>query len=76
MSTVEYNGILENWYIQKYPRFDGYIILGNIYGDTKGRFYEGQFIHTSLIDNKVKPKKGKIVPTLNSKYKLGMPRYD
>lgn len=60
-------GRLENWTIQKYPQ--GVIYWGNIYGDTKDRFYDGQYIHTSLVTSR----DGQIIHTLNSTYELGKP---
>lgn len=69
----EYNGVLQDWTVDGYGRS---VVWGDIYGDTKGRFPEGTWIHTSRI---VEPqdlttlKEGMIVETLNSKYLLGQP---
>lgn len=60
-------GRLENWTIQKYPQ--GEIYWGNIYGDIKGRFADGDYIHTSLITKRDE----QIIHTLNSTYELGKP---
>lgn len=58
-------GRLENWTIQKYP--EGEIYWGSIYGDNKGRFLDGTFIHTSLVTSRA----GDLIHTLNSTYILG-----
>lgn len=64
-------GRLENWV------WDGVhsVIWGFIYDDEKGRFRDGTWIHTSLIDRtKFKElKSGNVVKTLNSSYLLGEP---
>lgn len=71
---LEITGRLENWYFD--PIFD--IIWGNLYDDSKGRFYDGQWIHTSSIPKlkELRPKfrKGYKVRTLNSIYLLGKKR--
>lgn len=58
---------LENWRIEK-TRY-GQIYWGNVYGDAKGRFYDGQHIHTSLVVKR----EGQVIYTLNSVYQLGRP---
>ena len=68
--SEEHNGVIENWV----PYF-GVAIEGLIYGDTKGRFYDGQLIHTSYVllkaEDFLKLKEGDIIETRNSTYKLG-----
>lgn len=61
--TIEIHGTLERWAEDK--KYN--VIWGFIYGDTKGRFRDGTWIHTSNIVER----KGKIIKTLNSTYKLG-----
>lgn len=67
MSNEEVTGRLENWYLH------GYVLLvGDIYDDIRGRFEDGQSIHTSAIkDNGDNIKEGDVVQTRNSRYLLG-----
>ena len=60
-------GKLERWRIQRYPQ--GVIYWGFIYGDTKGRFRDGAYIHTSLVEKREE----QTIYTLNSVYELGKP---
>lgn len=60
-------GKLEQW--SKDPMFN--IYWGYVYGDTKGRFRDGTWIHTSSV---VKVEDG-FVHTLNSLYELGEPMF-
>lgn len=53
--------LLYNWH-----RF-GQKIIGEIYGDTKGRFKDGELIRTSTVERF----DGDLVFTRNSVYKLG-----
>lgn len=57
-------GTLENWT----HYFNG-TILGEIHGDTKGRFIDGHLVKTSTV---IKTE-GSIIYTRNSVYKLGCP---
>lgn len=69
--SEEHNGTLQSW------RYDSHyhVVWGMIEGDTKGRFADGAWIHTSwLRHNKEEVgnfKEGDIISTRNSKYKLG-----
>lgn len=65
-----HNGRLENWVVDPFGRN---VIWGEIFGDTKKRFEDGAWIHTSSIDPDFinKAKEGDIVVTLNSSYLLG-----
>lgn len=65
MST-EVNGVLRDWYLA--PCMSGHLANGNIYGDTKGRFPDGMFIHTSLILSG--PDENGVIVTRNSSYRL------
>jgi hypothetical protein len=66
---MEATAILENWH--KVDVMDGeFIIYGQIFNDTRGRWPNGTPIHTSGIKNR-KCKKDDIVITRNSTYKLG-----
>lgn len=62
---MEIHGRIENWWR------DRNVIRGNIYGDTKGRFPEGHFIHTSRVVSG--PDADGVITTLNSAYRLGEP---
>ncbi len=58
-------GRLENW---SYKEGD-LLVWGNVYDDTKGRFEDGSYIHTSQIVHL--DIEGGHVRTLNSLYLLG-----
>ncbi len=59
---------LENWERVWVSKEQGLSYLtGLVYDDTKGRFYDGQVIHTSLVEQLTDDK----VYTLNSVYELG-----
>lgn len=60
---MRYDAIIKN-----YVR-EGNVIWGYIYGDSKGRFVDDTFIHTSRIVNI----KDDILETRNSVYKLEEP---
>ena len=62
----EVTGRLENWY-----RW-GSMIVGDVYGDVRERFEDGQSIHTSSIKgDRDNLKEGDVVQTRNSRYLLG-----
>ena len=69
--SEEYNGVLHRW------RYDPsyHVVWGMIEGDTKGRFDDWTWIHTSWLRHKKEEvaafKEGDIISTRNSKYKLG-----
>ena len=66
----EITGVLEDWKV--IPILGRKVLLGYIYGDSKGRFEDGTIVRTSLLTGKTTDlKKGGIVTTLNSVYKLG-----
>ncbi len=63
------DGVLEDWIA--YP-FGGSRINGKIYGDSKGRFNDGEVVTTStVVEGDIK--EGSIVKTRNSSYRLGKP---
>ena len=53
------------------------VAYGFIYDDKKGRFFDDEWIRTSIIvEDNLNPKmyqKGDVIETLNSKYLLGEP---
>lgn len=61
-------GMLKNWQIHKTAN-DGRFATGYLYGDTKGRFVDGQLIRTSLL-REIVPGGGESwhLVTLNSVY--------
>lgn len=61
----EVTGRLENW---RWSPLE-HVYWGNIYDDIRGRFFDGQYIHTSYVICA----EGDIAHTLNSTYKLGKP---
>lgn len=68
--TVALTGRIENWYLDVY----GFPFLwGQVYDDTKGRFKDGEHIHTSRItETQVSElQSGYVLETANSIYLLG-----
>lgn len=64
-------GTLENWWYDK-----GWMCFrGNLYGDTRGRWVDGQHIYTSHCPMP-EAKEGDIIKTMNSFYLLGRPFSD
>ncbi len=67
----EFTGTLEDWWYDEI----NHVIWGNIYGDSKGRFREGAYIHTSNLRMSKKEmldhQEGDEVLTMNSRYRLG-----
>ena len=62
-------GRLENWSVRDWG--EGRIIVwGNINGDTKGRFSDATYIHTSDFPA-IPLKDGDVITTRNSVYLLG-----
>ena len=62
----EVTGRLENWY-----RWSS-MIIGDVYGDVRERFEDGQSIHTASIKgDRDNLKEGDVVQTRNSRYLLG-----
>lgn len=68
---MKITGILEGWRIDSVFT----IVWGFIYGDTKKRFRDGTWIHTSDVKGirSMNLKEGDIIETRNSFYKLGKP---
>ena len=66
------NGILEEWILS-----EG-MIFGRVYNDTKKRFKDGEYIHTSTVLESSTPdlEEGSIIETRNSVYLLGKPAAD
>ena len=72
---VDVTGTLEDWRVQKFPGEGAseFIIWGYVWGDKKGRFSNGQYIHTAGIshDQLDDLDNGTLVTTRNSTYRLG-----
>ena len=72
MTTENIDGVLENWLISDigWPA-----VVGDLYGDRKGRFLEGERVHTSTVEeiDTGEPREGSPVTTRNSLYRLGKP---
>lgn len=73
---MEITGRLENWTYDKLYN----VVWGHIYDDTRGRFADGERIHTSDIPSTRHNGRdasqfveGSIISTLNSHYLLGKP---
>lgn len=56
----------------KAARWDNrvYVVWGHIEGDTKGRFRDGQLIHTSKVTSCEWGEKPEIIETYNSIYRV------
>lgn len=66
-------GWLENWFV-----FADRQLWGNIYGDTRGRFEDGQHVVTDAVLSPLlrELKEGMYVTTAIGVYLLGKPRED
>ncbi len=67
---MDITGRLENWKVQEAGR----LVWGNLYDDVRGRWKQGQRIHTSSLPGTFdmsKLKEGQVITTLNSVYLLG-----
>lgn len=64
---------LENWKIVYKPASLGvekaFYLVGEIYNDEKGRFVDGKWVRTSLVE-RMDTEKG-YARTMNTKYELG-----
>lgn len=69
MSKQEYNAVLQDW--QVFRRGTTTILLGNVYGDDKNRFQDGDGIRTSNVTSPAPFIEGNIVQTRNTRYLLG-----
>lgn len=71
-APVQVTGRLEKWVVdQVHP-----IVWGRIFGDTRGRFPDGLWIHTSVVPALAEGaslSEGQVIKTLNSTYLLGVP---
>lgn len=68
---MEITGKLENWHVAC-PVRGVYILCGRVFGDTKGRFSDGELIHTSQLHCNYKElKEGGVARTRYSNYLLG-----
>ena len=63
-NNVQITGVLRNAQ-PKYLTTGGYVV-GNIYGDVRGRFPDGSLIHTSFVVRQ----EGDLIFTLNSVYRV------
>ena len=63
---TDVTGRLENWWYDSL----NHVFWGNIYEDVRGRWHDGQHIHTSMCHNP-DAKEGDIIKTRNSRYLLG-----
>lgn len=68
MQEYAVTGILKNW--SRAGTDDLHIYWGNLYGDTKGRWADGTYIHTSKVTHTEEMEDHFIVHTLNSVYLL------
>lgn len=67
MSNENVTARLEGWW------FDGVVMYGSIYGDTRGRWNDGHPIHTSYVTSDGPYAEGEVIQTKNSRYLLGKP---
>lgn len=69
MGTLDFDAVLKEWWIVAFC--DGIAIVGQMYGDAKGRFPDGRWIMTSKV--LTPPRKvvnGNVIRTRNSRYLL------
>ena len=62
-------GRLENWHIEAWG--ECHVVVGDIYDDIHGRFWDGSSIHTSAVET-TDIQEGDVVNTRNSRYLLGV----
>jgi len=69
----EITGTLRNWYVEMVNETEG-IVWGHVFGDSRRRFRDGTFIHTSgvIVANHALIE-GEVIQTRNSRYLLGTP---
>lgn len=70
MNETKVTGRLEKWSYDP----TNHMFWGRVYGDSKGRFADGTYIHTSMC-HKPDAKEGDIIKTHYSTYLLGE-KYD
>ena len=69
MGTLDFDAALKEWWVVTF--FDGIAVVGQIYGDTKGRFPDGRWIMTSkVVTRRPKVVSGNVIQTRNSRYLL------
>ena len=69
----DYDGIIEYWWVEPFGETSA-LFHGLIFSDRKGRFPDGYAMHTSEVRDFHDKRKGDIIVTRNSKYKLGRSR--
>lgn len=69
LTDREITGRLESWWYDEL----NHVLWGNLYEDTKGRWWDGAQIHTSVLSMPRNPdlSEGMIIKTRNSTYLLG-----
>lgn len=73
INLKDVDGTLDNWNVHRFS--DGSVLVyGYIKGDKKGRFEDGDYIHTSYCLDDCVFEEGSIIKTRNSTYLLGSPR--
>jgi len=69
MAALRFDAVLKEWWVVTF--LDGVAVIGQIYGDTKGRFPDGRWIMTSRVVTPVpRVASGKVIQTRNSRYLL------
>mgnify|MGYP000344747418 CR=1 FL=1 len=68
--TILLTGKLRNWFYDPTKN----IVWGNIYDDSRSRFPDGTWVHTSDVTTPLEDiKQGEIIHTMNSHYLLEYP---
>ena len=69
MATLTFDAVLKEWWILTFS--DGMAVVGQIYGDRKGRFPDGRWIMTSRVRTSLaRVISGNVIQTRNSRYLL------
>nr|WP_294810192.1 hypothetical protein [uncultured Sphingomonas sp.] len=69
IAALSFDAVLKAWWIVTF--LDGIAVVGQIYGDTKGRFPDGRLIMTSkVLTSLPKVASGNVIQTRNSRYLL------
>jgi hypothetical protein len=69
MAALRFDAVLKEWWIITFS--DGMAVVGQIYGDRKGRFPDGRWIMTSRVRTSLaRVMSGNVIQTRNSRYLL------
>jgi hypothetical protein len=69
MGPLDFDAVLKEWWTVAFR--DGIAVVGQIFGDKKGRFPDGRWIMTSVVATpRSRVVSGNVIKTRNSRYLL------